>query len=92
MIDHNLHDYLKKRDDKKVMKQMKDEELIFSCKTRKESTIFGFWEPRDLVLTSKRLLNLNGSTIKRSIPIEKIETLTYSNLRKEKNFILRIVD
>ena len=62
-----------------------------SCEIMKQNR-FGFWQKRQLQLTTYRLLNLNGNFVNRNIPIEKIQALTKSTQENNKNFIIHIED
>ena len=62
-----------------------------SCEILKQNR-FGFWQKRQLQLTSYRLLNLNGNFVNRSIPLSKIQALTKSTQANNQNFIIHVED
>ena len=49
----------------------KDEEIIHSQVVNKQNK-FRLWQKRNLLLTSKRICNLEGLVLKRTIPILKL--------------------
>ena len=70
---------------------VENEHVLMSCDIQKQNR-FGFWQKRQLQLTSYRLLNLNGNFVNRSIPLSKIQALTKSTLANNHNFIIHIED
>ena len=53
--------------------------------------MWGHWQWRNMLLTTKALYNLDGKVFKRAIPIAKIEALTKSNVAGDHNFIIHVV-
>ena len=52
-----------------------DEDIVFIWGVRKRNKI-GNWQSRNLMLTTKRLCNLDGHKLKRDIHISKLKGLT----------------
>ena len=67
----------------------KDEEIVHSQTVNKQNRFF-MWQKRNFLLTSKRLCNLEGLVVKRTIPLNKLKAVTKSTQQGNFDFIIHV--
>ena len=86
------NDYLDFKNIDAIVKALdENEQIVFTCEVMKQNRFF-MWQKRNLMLTTRRLCNLDGITLKRSIEIQKIKAITKSINAGSIEFIAHVED